>query len=165
MYRRESILIETDSPTIDPTERSTDDTATAADLSGMRAALAATQQDLSQALASIEDLTAERDDLAARSVEAEALATQRLIATHRRALLAENRGQVIDELVTGTTPEELEASVETAKAAYTRVMEAVRARTPLVLSVPAGASPRSEVPAEDLSPIQKITSALSRSRR
>jgi hypothetical protein len=88
-----------------------------------------------------------------------------LLATHRRALLAENRGQVIDELVTGATPEELEASIETAKAAYSRVAEAIKARTPLVMSVPAGASPRSEVPAEDLSPIQKITSALSRSRR
>src|SRR5215216_2457722 len=44
----------------------------------------------------------------------------------RRAILAEQAGQVVPELVRGTTAEELTASVEVAKSAYARATEAAR---------------------------------------
>jgi hypothetical protein len=116
---------------------------------------------------------AERDAaIAAASQAAQEMNTRvstaetQLLETHRRALLAENRGTVIDELVTGATPEDLEASVAAARDAHARVAEAVRAQVlaerPTIPAVPAGASPRSEPNPDELSPIQKLTMALTR---
>ena len=80
-------------------------------------------------------------------------------------MLAENRGSVIDELVSGATPAEIDASVEIAKAAYARVVDAVHATSPIAPTVPPGASPRSEPNPDDVSPINKITQALSKNNR
>lgn len=112
-------------------------------------------------------------ELEARNSE---LSTAALDA-HRRAVLAENAGQVVSELVQGTTAEEIDASVETARAAYAQVAESVRASAQAEMSrsqaelrgplpaVPTGASARGEPPADELSPLQKITGALSRNGR
>jgi hypothetical protein len=73
--------------------------------------------------------------------------------------------------VQGATNEEIDASIETAKAAYARIAEAVRTAAQAELNrsalsvVPPGNSPRGEPPAEELSPLQKITGALSRNGR
>ena len=82
---------------------------------------------------------------------------------HRRAILSEHAGQIVDELVTGGTVEELNASVEIARAAFGRALEAAR-RELGATTVPVGASPRLEPSPEELSPIAKITAALSRGR-
>src|SRR5437762_60582 len=66
-------------------------------------------------------------------------ANTRVLEAHRRAVLAEHRGQVIDELVVGSTPEEIDASVTVATAAYTRAVEAARAQL-AATQVPPGAS-------------------------
>lgn len=104
-------------------------------------------------------LIAEQD---ARVAAAEA----QLLETHRRALLAENRGSVIDELVIGSTVAEMDASLETARAAHARVFEAARAQVaaerPALPIVPPGASGRVEPNPDELSPIQKLTMALGR---
>lgn len=55
--------------------------------------------------------------------------TAALLDATRRALVAENQGAIIGELVVGDTPEALTASVEAAKAAYDRVVAGVRAGT------------------------------------
>lgn len=119
--------------------------------------------------AQVATAAAERDAALAQAATAAQDAQDRLAAaeaqlaeTHRRALLAEHRGSVIDELVTGSTPADLDASIEVAKAAYTRVADLVRAERPALTLVPAGASPRAEPDAESLSPIQKLTMALGR---
>ena len=79
----------------------------------------------------------------------------------RRALLAENAGRVVPELIAGSSPEELEASVEGARAVFDRAIEA--ARTQLGRErVPTGAPTReSGTPApEALSPVEKIQEGL-----
>lgn len=93
-------------------------------------------------------------------------AEKRVVDTHRRALLAEHRGHIVEELVAGATVEEIEASVTMASAAYNRTVEAVRAQLererPTIPNVPAGASPRAEPEIESLSPLAKIAGALTR---
>ena len=78
----------------------------------------------------------------------------------RRALLAEHAGRVVPELVAGDSAEALEASVETARAAFDRAAEA--ARTQLgAQHVPTGTPARAAgPPAESLSPLQKIEHGL-----
>ena len=84
-------------------------------------------------------------------------------------MLAELRGQVVDQLVAGNTAAKLDASVELAKAAYTRVAESVRAQIeaerPQLPMVPPGASPRAEPNPEELSPLANIASVLTRNGR
>jgi len=130
-----------------------------------RAALARAEQERQMTEAAAEHRLAE---LGTRNAELE----RTMLAAHRRAVLAEHSGQVVPELVQGATAEEIDASVETARAAYARVAESVRASDqaarPAIESlpvVPAGASPRGDAPADDLSPLQKITSALGRNGR
>ncbi len=120
--------------------------------------------DLEQARAQLVQATQERES----ALELAAL-QQAMLAAHRRAVLAENSGQVVPELVQGATADEIDASIETAKAAYARIADSVRAATlpetsPLPI-VAASASPRGEAPTDDLSPLQKITSALGRNGR
>jgi hypothetical protein len=85
------------------------------------------------------------------------------LEAHRRALLAENAGRVVPELVAGETVEGLEASLEVARRAF----EAVRAAalTEVASSAPVGAgnSQRgSAVNVETMSPMQKIAYGLRR---
>lgn len=85
--------------------------------------------------------------------DALALAREALIAAHPDA---------VAELIGGSTPDELRASVAVARAAYARVAEAVRARS-AATSVPAGVVARSTpVDAAALSPAAKIAAALKR---
>ena len=83
------------------------------------------------------------------------------VAHLRRALLAENRGKVVPELVTGDTPEALEASVGVARAAWDRATEAAR-QALRADRVPAGAPARNgaDAGAEGLSPLGKIAREL-----
>jgi hypothetical protein len=117
--------------------------------------------------------TAERDAAAAAAAQSTqelqtrlSLAEQRHIESHRRALLAEHRGHVVEELVAGATVEEIEASISMATAAHARIVESVRAQVlaehPAIPAVPAGASPRAQPNPDELSPIQKLTMALTR---
>ena len=78
----------------------------------------------------------------------------------KRAVIAENAGQVIPELVHGDNPEEIESSVTLARAAYQRIAEDLRAQA--AAQVPTGASPIAPPPIEELSALQKITAALNR---
>jgi hypothetical protein len=90
--------------------------------------------------------------------EAQALGLAHL----RRALLAEHAGQVVPELVTGETEEALLASVDLARQAYGRALDAARA-TIANQRVPAGApSARSAAASAGLSPLEMIESGLRR---
>jgi hypothetical protein len=134
------------------------------DLEHARAALAQAELERQNA-----ELTAQQRlaELEARNAELSAAA----LDAHRRAVLAEHTGQVVPELVQGTTNEEIDESIEIAKAAYTRIADVVRTAAEAELNrssfsvVPPGNSPRGEPPAEELSPLQKITGALSRNGR
>ena len=79
----------------------------------------------------------------------------------RRALLAEHAGAVVPELVTGDTPEQLEASVEVARAAWDHATEAAR-QALRANRVPAGAPARNgtDPSTEGLSPLGKIARGL-----
>jgi DNA repair exonuclease SbcCD ATPase subunit len=135
------------------------------------------QSEIEQTRTAVANLEQERDTALAAAQQAAAAMTaseaqmaelqKTALDAHRRAVLAENSGHVVPELVQGGTAEEIDASVETAKAAYARIAESVRTATEInpLPPVPAGASPRSEPPADELSPLQKITTALSRNGR
>lgn len=120
--------------------------------------------DLRARLAELEaQMAAGAQDLeAARAAASEASA--RALAYLRRALLAENAGQVVPELVAGSTVEEMEASVERARAAFASALEVARAQIQQSL-VPTGSPPRSAsggLVAEEMSPLQKIVQGLKR---
>ena len=122
-------------------------------------------------------LGTERDAASARVTELEGTVTGRSAAEGeatalaearaaglgylRRALLAEHAGAVVPELVTGDTPEQLEASVEVARAAWDRATEAAR-QALRADRVPAGAPARNgtDPSAEGLSPLGKIARGL-----
>jgi hypothetical protein len=127
------------------------------------AELAAAQAERDAALAAVQQARAESEARIAALQEAHDRASAALLESHRRALLAENRGQIVEELVVGDTTEALTAAVEVARTAYARVVEAVRAQA--AATVPAGASAQSVPDAESMSPLQKITGALRRTER
>ena len=80
----------------------------------------------------------------------------------RRALLAENAGQLVPELVIGESEETLLASVEVAKGAYARALDTARAAM-VRQTVPAGApSARGSATTGGLSPLELIESGLRR---
>jgi hypothetical protein len=79
----------------------------------------------------------------------------------RRALLAEQAGQLVPELVAGDDEEALLASVEVARQAHTRVLEGARAAI-VSQTVPAGAPSARSVAAAGLSPLEMIESGLGR---
>src|SRR5205823_3931082 len=133
-----------------------------AELEATRASLSTQLEETRATAAQAGQRAAELEAAAAAHAEQLTAAQQQALAAHRRAALAENRGSVIDELVTGSTPEEIDASIETAKAAYARVVDAVRATAPPAPNVPPGASPRAEPNPDELSPLAKITGALNR---
>ena len=86
-------------------------------------------------------------------------ATGRGLTYLRRALLAEHAGQVVPELVSGGDEEALLASVDVAKQAYARTLEAARSAI-ASQTVPAGAPSARAVPAAGLSPLEMIESGL-----
>lgn len=78
----------------------------------------------------------------------------------RRALIAENRDQVVEDLVQGQTADELVASIGRAKEAFGRATEMARQQLQQQ-QVPAGAPARDQnAGAEGLSPVQKIQRGL-----
>ena len=97
-----------------------------------------------------------------------AAAQQALSAAHtsglanlRRALLAEQAGRIVPELVGGDDEETLLASVEVAKQAYSRAMDAARASI-AQQTVPAGAPAAHAASAAGLSPLEMIETGLRR---
>lgn len=107
--------------------------------------------ELENAQAALQALTAERD--AARQDYAAAVARyrQQVIAAH---------AEIVPDLVTGQTIEEIDASVERAKAAFANLRERIAS----VQATPLGGAPR-QVIAEDLSalsPEAKIALGLFR---
>jgi len=90
-------------------------------------------------------------------------ARQLALGEHRRALIAENRDQIVEELVQGNTTDELQASVERARGAFSRI--AAQTRQQLAEQrVPAGTPARSrDLTPEQLaalSPTEKIARGL-----
>lgn len=110
--------------------------------------------DLQQQLA---DLSAQHAALGTQLGDAQRQGLEHL----RRALLAEHAGQVVPELLTGATVEELSTSVELAKAAFARATEAVRQQLQ-AQQVPAGNPARQGPDLEALPPLAKIAHGLSR---
>src|SRR5215216_1681711 len=99
------------------------------------------------------ELLAAQEEVAEQRQRGEA-AEQRALQAYRRALLAEHRDEVIEELVQGASEGELEASLETARTAYQRVVEQTR-QSAGVTHVPVGAPARQAEPPEALSPLDK----------
>jgi hypothetical protein len=79
----------------------------------------------------------------------------------RRALLAEQAGLLVPELVAGDDEEALLASVEVARQAHARVLESARAAI-VSQTVPAGAPSARGVATAGLSPLEMIESGLGR---
>jgi hypothetical protein len=79
----------------------------------------------------------------------------------RRAVLAEHAGRIVPELVGGADEEALLASVDVARQAYGRAVEAARAAI-VSQSVPAGAPSARTASVAGLTPLQMIESGLSR---
>ena len=105
------------------------------------------------------EVAALRQAVAARTTERDQ-AQQALVAAHRRALLAEHRGGLVEALVAGDTVEALDASVARARAAYAEVAAQLQAET--AGAVPAGNPARAQPSYEALSPQAKIAAALRR---
>lgn len=114
---------------------------------------------LAQALEERDAAMATQQELETRHRELQDTA----LAAHRRALLAEHAGQVVPELIQGGTIEEIEASLTTAREAHGRIADQLRAQA--AASVPTGASPRSGPVADELSPLEKISTVLARNGR
>ncbi len=134
---------------------------------------APTATDLEPALAKARSALQERDAslaevrgiLAQRDVELQALRHQVASATarYRQALLAA-APEIPEELVSGNTPEEVEASLARA----TQMVERIRSRIEAQIAeqrVPTGAPIRSAPDISGLSAQEKIAYALSQQRR
>jgi hypothetical protein len=100
-----------------------------------------------------------RQAVAARTAERDQVQRALLVA-HRRALLAEHRGTVVEPLVQGDTVEALDTSVARAREAYAQVAEQLHAEA--AGGVPAGNPARAQPSYEELSPQAKIAEALRR---
>jgi hypothetical protein len=89
-------------------------------------------------------------------------ANQARLEAHRRALLAEHRGHLVEDLVQGASIAELDASVERARSAYASVADQVRQQAGE--RVPPGNPSRDSqrVDPAQLSPQEKIRHALER---
>ena len=123
-----------------------------------KAELVQSQARLAEQEAAVAQLNAQ---IAAAQAEREQ-AQQAVLGEHRRALLAEHRGSVIEDLVAGESIEALDASVERAREAHARIAEQVRQAA--AAGIPAGNPARSEPNVEGLSPQAKIAEALRRQR-
>jgi hypothetical protein len=134
-----------------------------AEVSELRQRVEAHEMELAALQAELTGARQEQERTVA-SLRAELAETQRgRIEAYRRALVAEHAGQIVEELVTGDTPEELEASLEIAQATYARALEAARQGLSATLT-PIGASPRPAARPDEMSPIAKISAALGRNR-
>jgi len=98
----------------------------------------------------VEGLRAELEEARARGLEA-----------HRRALLAENAGRVVPELVAGSTVEELEGSVDVARRAFDAARAAALAEV-AATPIPAGNPIRQGPGVEGMSSLEKIAYGLKR---
>jgi hypothetical protein len=145
------------------------------ELEGQVAALTEERDALSRQAAELETARAALDGWLTEAVGAQEVASRDLTEARRalqeasargltylrRALLAEQVGQLVPELVVGDDEESLLASVEVAKQAYTRALEsawsAIASQT-----VPAGAPSARVVSAAGLSPLEMIESGLRR---
>ena len=103
------------------------------------------------------DIEALRQAAAAHEATAQQ-AQAALLEAHRARLLAEHAGQVVPELVQGTTVEDLTRSVEAAKAAHARIAESIRQQA--AASVSPGNAARTGPDLGALSPQEKIAYAL-----
>ena len=88
-------------------------------------------------------------------------ARRQWLETHRRALLSENAGKVVPELVAGTTVEELERSVDVARRAFEATRAAALAEVAST-RVPTGNPVRQGPNVEAMSPLEKIAHGLKR---
>jgi hypothetical protein len=88
-------------------------------------------------------------------------ARTRGLQAHRRALLAENAGRVVPELVAGSTEEEMDESIEIARRAFEAARAAALAEV-AATPVPAGNPVRQGPSLEGMSPIEKIAYGLKR---
>ncbi|MCC7372178.1 MAG: hypothetical protein IT306_27435 [Chloroflexi bacterium] len=122
---------------------------------GAAGQLAETTGRLADLTAQLGEATSARDALAGELTTAQAAG----LAALRRALLAEQAGQIVPELVSGETEEALLASVDVAKGAYTRALETARAALARQ-SVPAGAPSARTTPVAGLSPLALIETGL-----
>jgi chromosome segregation ATPase len=130
-------------------------------LAGRVSGLEAARADLDARLA---ETTEAQSTLAADLVAAQQAlgATQTSgLANLRRALLAEQAGRIVPELVGGDDEEALLASVEVAKQAYSRAVEAARASI-AQQTVPAGAPSAHAASGAGLSPLEMIEAGLRR---
>ncbi|MGH9154565.1 MAG: hypothetical protein ACRD1K_01645 [Acidimicrobiales bacterium] len=112
-------------------------------------------------IAELEKRVGESGEAAKAAGEAAAAANAAVVSERRRALVAEHGALAVAELIQGDTIEGLEASVEAAKAAYTRIAGEAAEQTRKQL-VPAGVVARDlrSVDAETLSPMDKIARGL-----
>lgn len=139
-----------------------------AELAQLRSDLAAAQAQLEQIQREQQDVLIQLGEATSARTAAEAQIQEARAAhldAYRRAVLAENAGNVVAELVAGDTPEAIDASVTTAKAAFERIAEAVRAANPAPVVPPVGAGASQSNPsaaAEGLSPMDKISQGLAR---
>ena len=81
------------------------------------------------------------------------------VVSSYRALAAEVNPEVLGELITGNTVEDINASLEKAKTLVSRVKEGLEAEIASV-RVPAGAPERAPINLEALSPREKIEYAI-----
>jgi len=130
-------------------------------LVGQTTELEAARTDLDARFAEAAGAQATLSASLAEAQQALSVANGRELANLRRALLAEQAGQVVPELVHGDDEEALLASVEIAKQAYTRALEVART-TIAGQAVPAGAPSARTVSGAGLSPLEMIESGLRR---
>ena len=88
-------------------------------------------------------------------------ARTRWLESLRRALLAENAGRVVPELVAGGSVEELERSVEVARRAFDAAKSAALVEVASI-RIPTGNPIRQEPDVEAMSPLEKIAHGLKR---
>ena len=124
-----------------------------------RSALAERAADLESARATLEDRLVEvagaQEEVSGELSEARA----RGLSYLRRALLAEQGGLLVPELVAGEDEASLLASVEVARQAHARVLEGARAAI-ASQTVPAGAPSARGAATAGLSPLEMIESGL-----
>lgn len=139
----------------------TDDTEPATDESGDRDEKAGKTPDASLQ-ARISQLEA---DISTRDGELVAIKDSLGVAVARyRAAVAATASGVPEDLLTGETVEEIDASLERARRIVSRVREQIESET-AAGRVPAGAPPRALPDMSALSPAEKIVHGLTRERR
>ncbi|MBI4494779.1 MAG: hypothetical protein HY690_18540 [Chloroflexi bacterium] len=139
------------------TPRGAEELVPIAQVRGLTSANETLQARITELEQQLDQLSTQHSALSTELVEAQRQGVEHF----RRALLAEHAGQVVPELVAGTTAEELVASVETARAAFQRAAEAAR-RQLQEQRVPAGNAARSSDDLATLAPMAKIAYGLRR---